>query len=269
MSIGSFMEVSVLNHYALVRKILGKQSKLQDEDAQNKSNIQLITKLIFEGVESVDKRGTLSLLNAACKKALNLLKKGLLIRGEAVEASKRRRSLLDHKIQQLSKGSSEGSGIIPEVPDEPKDNSIRSLRVLRIILVVLPEHLSDTKVLTMKMEILLEPTSNKLLVVGFNSLVHSLRALSTLRRSSLRMASAAAKPCQGDSSKFYLITCNLANPLVIRLCYDFQYPTPVNPKVIMEKPVTPSLQPPPIITVDLHLTKEMMMRMMVLLIVGN
>ncbi|GJW94039.1 hypothetical protein Tco_0173711 [Tanacetum coccineum] len=52
---------------------------------------------------------TSSLLNAACKKALNLLKKGLLIRGEAVEASKRRRSLLDHKIQQLSKGSSEGS----------------------------------------------------------------------------------------------------------------------------------------------------------------
>ncbi|GKB14798.1 hypothetical protein Tco_0848721 [Tanacetum coccineum] len=62
------------------------------------------------------------LLNAACKKALNLLKKGLLIRGEAVEASKRR-SLLDHKIQQLSKGSSKGSGIILEVPDEPKDNS--------------------------------------------------------------------------------------------------------------------------------------------------
>ncbi|GJV25186.1 hypothetical protein Tco_1377881 [Tanacetum coccineum] len=31
--------------------------------------------------------------------------------------------LLDHKIQQLSKGSSEGSGTTPEVPDEPKDNS--------------------------------------------------------------------------------------------------------------------------------------------------
>nr|GEV07251.1 hypothetical protein [Tanacetum cinerariifolium] len=43
--------------------------------------------------------------------------------GEAVEASKRRRSLLDYKIQLLSKGSSEGSGIIPEVLDEPKDNS--------------------------------------------------------------------------------------------------------------------------------------------------
>nr|GEX28768.1 integrase, catalytic region, zinc finger, CCHC-type, peptidase aspartic, catalytic [Tanacetum cinerariifolium] len=64
----------------------------------------------------------LSLLNAACIKALNLLKKGLMIRGEAVEASKRKRSLLDHKIQQLSKGLSEGSGIIPEVLDDPKDN---------------------------------------------------------------------------------------------------------------------------------------------------
>nr|GEY14759.1 hypothetical protein [Tanacetum cinerariifolium] len=75
---------------------------------------------------------------------------------------------------------------------------------------VLPEHSSDTKVLTMKIEILLEPTSNKLLWV-FNSLVHSLRALSTLRRSGLRTVSAAAKPCQGDSSEFYLITGREAN----------------------------------------------------------
>nr|GEV77006.1 integrase, catalytic region, zinc finger, CCHC-type, peptidase aspartic, catalytic [Tanacetum cinerariifolium] len=45
------------------------------------------------------------------------------VNGEAVEASKRRRSLLDHKIQQLLKGSSKGLGIILEVPDEPKDNS--------------------------------------------------------------------------------------------------------------------------------------------------
>ncbi|GJV19307.1 hypothetical protein Tco_1368327 [Tanacetum coccineum] len=37
-------------------------------------------------------------------------------------------------------------------------------RVLRIILVIVPEHPSDTYVLTMKMEILLEPASNKLLV---------------------------------------------------------------------------------------------------------
>nr|GEW54553.1 retrotransposon protein, putative, Ty1-copia subclass [Tanacetum cinerariifolium] len=42
--------------------------------------------------------------------------------------------------------------------------------------------------------------------VGFNSLVHSLRALSALRRSGLRTASTAAKPCQGDSLEFYLIT---------------------------------------------------------------
>nr|GEX21998.1 hypothetical protein [Tanacetum cinerariifolium] len=41
--------------------------------------------------------------------------------GEAMEASKRR-SMLDYRIQKLSKGSSEGSGIIPEVPDELKDN---------------------------------------------------------------------------------------------------------------------------------------------------
>ncbi|GKA98408.1 hypothetical protein Tco_0826345 [Tanacetum coccineum] len=39
-SIGSFVEVSVLNHYVLVRKILGKLSKLHDEVAQNKTNIQ-------------------------------------------------------------------------------------------------------------------------------------------------------------------------------------------------------------------------------------
>nr|GEX72647.1 hypothetical protein [Tanacetum cinerariifolium] len=37
-------------------------------------------------------------------------------------------------------------------------------RVLRIILEILPEHLSDTYVFTMKMEMLLEPTANKLLV---------------------------------------------------------------------------------------------------------
>ncbi|GKC28238.1 hypothetical protein Tco_1035532 [Tanacetum coccineum] len=36
--------------------------------------------------------------------------------------------------------------------------------VLRIILVILPEHQSDTQVITMKMEILLESTSNKLMV---------------------------------------------------------------------------------------------------------
>nr|GEV78133.1 retrovirus-related Pol polyprotein from transposon TNT 1-94 [Tanacetum cinerariifolium] len=67
------------------------------------------------------------LLNADCKKALNLLKNGLLIRGRgAVEASKRRRRLLDHKIQLLSNGSSKGSGIIPKVPDDPKDNFCNS-----------------------------------------------------------------------------------------------------------------------------------------------
>nr|GEU92738.1 copia protein [Tanacetum cinerariifolium] len=66
--------------------------------------------------------------------------------------------------------------------------------------------LASSYTVKMKMEILQEPTSNKLLVVGFNSLVHSLRALSALRCSGLRTASTAVKPCQGDSSKCYLIT---------------------------------------------------------------
>ncbi|GJW64631.1 hypothetical protein Tco_0116515 [Tanacetum coccineum] len=43
-------------------------------------------------------------------------------------------------------------------------------------------------------------------LVDLNPLVHSFRALSTLRRSGLRTASAATKPCQGNSSEFYLIT---------------------------------------------------------------
>ncbi|GJV48948.1 hypothetical protein Tco_1439160 [Tanacetum coccineum] len=42
---------------------------------------------------------------------------------EAMKAFKRRISMLVYRIQQLSKGSNEGSGIIPEVPDKPKDNS--------------------------------------------------------------------------------------------------------------------------------------------------
>nr|GEW27600.1 E-beta-farnesene synthase [Tanacetum cinerariifolium] len=46
----------------------------------------------------------------------------------------------------------------------------------------------------------------RLLKLGFNSLVHSLCAMSALRRSGLRTASTAAKPCQGDSLEFYLIT---------------------------------------------------------------
>ncbi|GJX67049.1 hypothetical protein Tco_0302776 [Tanacetum coccineum] len=39
-----------------------------------------------------------------------------------MEASKRRRSMLEYRIQQLFKGSSKGSSIILEVPDEPKNN---------------------------------------------------------------------------------------------------------------------------------------------------
>nr|GEW91416.1 hypothetical protein [Tanacetum cinerariifolium] len=50
-------------------------------------------------------------------------------------------------------------------------------RVLRSFPENLPEHPSDTKVFTMKMEILLEPTSNKLLVASFQqSQIHMFKA---------------------------------------------------------------------------------------------
>ncbi|GJU11070.1 hypothetical protein Tco_1133466 [Tanacetum coccineum] len=58
------------------------------------------------------------------------------------------------------------------------------------------------------------PTSSSIpATVGINPLVHSFRALSTLRRSGLRTASAAAKPCQGDSLEFYLITGRIPDDL--------------------------------------------------------
>nr|GEV35032.1 hypothetical protein [Tanacetum cinerariifolium] len=44
-SIKSFVKVLILNHYVLVRKVSGKLSKLQDEDAQNKTIIQEPRKL--------------------------------------------------------------------------------------------------------------------------------------------------------------------------------------------------------------------------------
>ncbi|GJY73447.1 retrovirus-related pol polyprotein from transposon TNT 1-94 [Tanacetum coccineum] len=80
---------------------------------QSKYTLEILKKYGMETSDPVD----------TPMKVLNLLKKGLLVRGEAMEASKRRRSKFDYRIQQLSKGSSEGSGIILEVLDEPKDNS--------------------------------------------------------------------------------------------------------------------------------------------------
>nr|GEW16559.1 hypothetical protein [Tanacetum cinerariifolium] len=57
------------------------------------------------------------------KESLESTQERIVDSGEAMEDSKRRRSKLDYKIQQHSKGSSEGSGIILKVLDEPKDNS--------------------------------------------------------------------------------------------------------------------------------------------------
>ncbi|GJT27085.1 hypothetical protein Tco_0907360 [Tanacetum coccineum] len=59
------------------------------------------------------------------------------------------------------------------------------------------------------MEILLELTSNKLMVVRLR-LASSLIPCCLLSDAPvMRTASAAVKPCQGDSSEFYLITGNI------------------------------------------------------------
>ncbi|GKA83123.1 hypothetical protein Tco_0789871 [Tanacetum coccineum] len=70
------------------------------------------------------------------------------------------------------------------LPNDVFFEQLTLMGVLRIILEILPEHSSDTYVFTVKMEILLEPTSNKILVVT-------------------RTASTAVKPCQEDSYEFY------------------------------------------------------------------
>ncbi|GJZ86749.1 hypothetical protein Tco_0658359 [Tanacetum coccineum] len=93
---------------------------------------------------------------------------------------------------------------------------------------VLPEHPSDTKVLTMKMKILLKPTSNKLLVV--DAPLSPLYLLETAPltllvfvspggHSGLRTASAAAKHVQGDLRNFYSDSqaCKHAGPKVTTL----------------------------------------------------
>ncbi|GJZ74336.1 hypothetical protein Tco_0638482 [Tanacetum coccineum] len=79
-------------------------------------------------------------------------------------------------------------------------NSIVSLtpikisRVLRIILVVLPEHPSDTKVLTMKMEILLEPTSNKLLEIRLKMNLPDHRIQAKMEMETLRSSRVDSPP---------------------------------------------------------------------------
>ncbi|GKB84933.1 hypothetical protein Tco_0957205 [Tanacetum coccineum] len=45
-----------------------------------------------------------------------------MVRGEAIEASKRRRSKLDYRSQQHCKGSSEGSGISSDNENKAEEN---------------------------------------------------------------------------------------------------------------------------------------------------
>ncbi|GJU10637.1 hypothetical protein Tco_1133033 [Tanacetum coccineum] len=81
--------------------------------------------------------------------------------------------------------------------DLPRDNPLVSVEVLR----------NRVNTYAVRITWLIADVEDKYHgPMGLNPLVHSFRALSTLRRSGLRTASAAAKPCQGNSSEFYLIT---------------------------------------------------------------
>ncbi|GKD63668.1 hypothetical protein Tco_1305776, partial [Tanacetum coccineum] len=70
--------------------------------------------------------------------------------GEAKEASKRRKSMLDYRIQQLSKGSSEGSGIIPEiqsmvdVPIHQEDPAVQRTLLIDTVISMLTEKTAST-----------------------------------------------------------------------------------------------------------------------------
>nr|GEU69475.1 hypothetical protein [Tanacetum cinerariifolium] len=70
---------------------------------------------------------------------------------------------------------------------------------------IMPEHQSEICVIfTMTMEILLEPTSNKLLVGDVGDCIW-IELMTLDINHGLRTAGAAVKLCQGDSSEFYLI----------------------------------------------------------------
>ncbi|GJS02514.1 hypothetical protein Tco_0319022 [Tanacetum coccineum] len=68
----------------------------------------------------------------------------------AKEASKRRKSMLDYRIQQLSKGSSEGSGIIPEiqsmvdVPIHQEDPAVQRTLLIDTVISMLTEKTAST-----------------------------------------------------------------------------------------------------------------------------
>ncbi|GJV22238.1 hypothetical protein Tco_1371258 [Tanacetum coccineum] len=175
---------------------------------------------------------TLRLLDAACTSALNLLKKGLLVRGKLrqlpnedyrnglqiadmdrmtfqnrrdlprdipldsevvlryekgvkVRIMKKVSTEMELVLEQTQQGTSYEVSLSAEGVKELK-RKVKIKGEKKEALLTLrqkSEHQSDTQVITMKMEIQLELTLNKLMI-----------------------RSAAAKPCQGDSSEFYLIT---------------------------------------------------------------
>nr|GEU76593.1 retrovirus-related Pol polyprotein from transposon TNT 1-94 [Tanacetum cinerariifolium] len=99
-------------------------------------------------------------------------------------------------------------------------------RVLCSFLENLPEHQSDTKVFTMKMEILLEPTSNKLLKDS-NYLIHSYRIVcfETFRRNRTLVEAARTMLTFANLPSFLwakaiATACFTQNHPIIHKCFD-------------------------------------------------
>ncbi|GJU82312.1 retrovirus-related pol polyprotein from transposon TNT 1-94 [Tanacetum coccineum] len=81
------------------------------------------------------------------RERFNFLIEKLSMRRGAVKASKRRRSMLDYRIQQLSNGSSEGSRIIPEtqlrvdIPIHQEDPTVQRNPLIDIVILMVKRSL--------------------------------------------------------------------------------------------------------------------------------
>nr|GEU34957.1 multidrug resistance-associated protein 5 [Tanacetum cinerariifolium] len=114
----------------IMEKVSIEMELVLEQTQQGSSHEVLVS---VEGVEELKRNER---IKGVKKEALHTLKAETesihMLSKILMEASKRRR-LLDHKIKLLSKGSSEGSGIIPESQrDLPRDNLLVSVEVLRL-----------------------------------------------------------------------------------------------------------------------------------------
>ncbi|GJW77702.1 hypothetical protein Tco_0139384 [Tanacetum coccineum] len=113
-----------------------------------------------------------------------------------------RDNMANENVPSSFTATTETTSTLPPPPPPPQQSTVHRDIVLHIILVILPEHPSNTYVFIMKMEILLEPTSNKL-IVG-DSDVYALEDLTLMleilsRRFFLRLNLPDHRPVLTDS----------------------------------------------------------------------